>query len=122
MYFRKPDVELMQKAAEMLRGTHDFTSFSSAKSDTENRICTVKQLEIKQEGDMIFMDISADRFVMNMVRTIMGTLTEVGLGKRNPESMEELLQARNRERAGENAPPEGLFLTDVAYPPDIFML
>lgn len=121
MYYRKPYVPLMRDAAEMLLGTHDFTSFSSAKSDTGNRICTIKQLEIIQEGDLIMMDITADRFVMNMVRTIMGTLIEIGMERRKAESISEILQAKSRKKAGENAPPEGLFLTDVAYPSEIFL-
>ncbi len=122
IHLRKPDINLMKKASEFLKGRHDFTSFSSAKSDTENRVCTISHLELVETGDMIYMDITADRFVMNMVRTIMGTLTEVGLGKRTPESVKTILNAKNREMAGENAPPQGLFLMDVAYPSDIFLL
>lgn len=122
MLFRQLNTEDMIKAAEYLKGTHDFTSFSSARSDTENRICTVDKINIHEQDGILMMDISADRFVMNMVRTIMGTLAEVGFGKRQAESIPDILASKNRECAGENAPPQGLFLTDVEYPPDIFLL
>lgn len=121
MLYRQLNTDDMIKAAEYLKGTHDFTSFSSARSDTENRVCSVDKILIHQQDDILMMDISADRFVMNMVRTIMGTLAEVGLEKRTAESIPDILSAKNRECAGENAPPQGLFLTDVEYPPDIFL-
>lgn len=122
MLYRTLETADMLKAAAYLKGAHDFTSFSSARSDTENRICTVDKISIHEQDGILMMDISADRFVMNMVRTIMGTLAEVGLGKRQAESIPAILSAKNRESAGENAPPQGLFLTDVEYPSDIFLL
>lgn len=120
--YRKLDMNSMQEAAAHLLGTHDFTSFSSAKSDTESRVCTVTQLDIEQNDELIYIHITADRFVMNMVRTIVGTLVEVGLGKRNPGEMASLLALKNRQTTGENAPACGLYLREVKYPEHIFTI
>ncbi|MCG9910319.1 MAG: tRNA pseudouridine(38-40) synthase TruA [Flavobacteriales bacterium] len=118
--FKPLNLELMNSSTGYILGTHDFTSFSSAKSDTENRICMVKQFEFTQENDFIYLDITADRFVMNMVRTLAGTFAEIGLGKRLPEELPALLESKNRQTTGENAPPYGLYLKDVKYPEHIF--
>lgn len=120
--YRKLDMNSMQEAAAHLLGTHDFTSFSSAKSDTESRVCTVTQLDIEQNDELIYIHITADRFVMNMVRTIVGTLVEVGLGKRKPDEMTSLLALKNRQTTGENAPACGLYLREVKYPEHIFSI
>lgn len=120
--YRPLALENMKKAAQYLIGKHDFTSFSSTKSDTESRVCDVRHLDIIQDKDQIFIDISADRFVMNMVRTIVGTLVEIGHDKRKPEDIPQLLAQLNRQKAGENAPPYALYLREVKYPAHIFTL
>lgn len=113
-------VDHMREAAQHLLGRHDFTSFSSAKSDTEGRDCTVTRLELEPKGNQLHLHISADRFVMNMVRTITGTLVEVGLGKRTPDAIPALLAQKDRRVAGENAPAHALYLREVKYPEHIF--
>lgn len=110
----------MRVAMEYIKGKHDFTSFSSARSDIENRVCDVQHLTLTEEGEFIYADITADRFVMNMVRTIVGTLVEVGLGKRSPDSIPLLFELLDRQKNGENAPPFGLYLREVKYPEHIF--
>lgn len=120
--YRALDLKRMEEAAYFLKGKHDFTSFSSMKSDTESRICDVTQLDLGSDGTFIYVDITADRFVMNMVRTIVGTLVEVGLGKRKPSEMDKLIAALDRNQAGENAPPHALYLREVKYPAHIFNL
>lgn len=118
--YRTLDVQRMEEAAQLLKGKHDFTSFSSMKSDTESRVCDVKHLDLSTDGTFIYVDITADRFVMNMVRTIVGTLVEVGLEKRKPSEMVKIIAALDRKKAGENAPPHALYLREVKYPEHIF--
>lgn len=118
--YRPLNVDRMREAALHLMGKHDFTSFSSAKSDTEGRTCTVTELDLLPQGKQLHLHISADRFVMNMVRTITGTLVQVGLGKRTPHEIPELLQQKDRRVAGENAPAHALYLREVKYPEHIF--
>ena len=120
--YRTLDIYKMEEASRFLKGKHDFTSFSSMKSDTESRVCDVTQLDLTADGTFIYVDITADRFVMNMVRTIVGTLVEVGLRKRIPLDMAELIAASDRTKAGENAPPHALYLREVKYPEHIFIL
>lgn len=120
--YRPLRIEKMREACEHIKGKHDFTSFSSAKSDTHGRVCHVTQLDITETQDQIWIDITADRFVMNMVRTIVGTLVEVGLNKREPSDIITLFSSLNRQKAGENAPPHALYLREVKYPPHIFTL
>lgn len=118
--YRQLHVGRMREAAQHLMGKHDFTSFSSTRSDTEGRDCTITQLELLPQGNQLHLHISADRFVMNMVRTITGTLVEVGLGKRSPDEIPALLQQKDRRVAGENAPAHALYLREVKYPEHIF--
>lgn len=120
--YRPLNIENMEKAAEHLLGKHDFTSFSSTKSEIENRVCHVTKLTIRKEDTFIYVDISANRFVMNMVRTIVGTLVEVGIGKRTESDIDKILAAQDRTKAGENAPAHGLYLKEVKYPEHIFTI
>lgn len=122
-YISRPlDIERIQQAMNLIKGKHDFTSFSSARSEIENRVCNVTELCLSHEYDFIYIDITADRFVMNMVRTIVGTLVEIGSGKRKVENIPALFAAQNRQKAGENAPPYGLYLREVKYPELIFTI
>ncbi len=114
---RKLDMASMQEAASHLLGTHDFVGFRSTNSDKSSTICRVERAEIlnKGEGQLEFW-IAADHFVYNMVRIIAGTLIEVGLGKRAPESIAVALAAKDRNLAGTTAPSWGLTLQSVTYP------
>lgn len=112
---RKLDEEKMRRAAEYLLGTHDFLAFCSNKHFKKSSVRTLRRLELIREGEELRFELTADGFLYNMVRIIVGTLLEVGLGLRAPESMAEILQSRKRSQAGETAPPEGLCLLEVRY-------
>ena len=114
-----PDLERMNQAAALLHGEHDFSSFCRTQSETENRVCSVDraQWEATPEGHADFV-IRANRFLHGMVRAIVGTLVEVGMGKREPADMPDLLAARDRTVTGFAAPPGGLMLERVWYPDD----
>jgi len=117
------DFEQMNKAACLLLGTHDFSCFEKTGADNKTSICTIKRAEwIKYEpvmssgcGEYWYFKIEADRFLRNMVRAIVGTLIEVGRGKRSADSIVELLSSKDRCRAGESVPGHALFLTKVSY-------
>ncbi len=117
-----PDVDAMNEAASALLGRHDFSSFCRTKSETTNRVCTVDRAHWRpgdRAGDWTF-EIAADRFLHGMVRAIVGTLVEVGRGRRPAESLPALLAARDRREAGPAAPAHGLILDRVDYPTPVF--
>ncbi len=112
------DVATMQQAASTLVGTHDFRSFQAAGSDRKTTIRTIFALDVQRDvrpGGEIILEIEADGFLYNMVRNIVGTLVEIGLGNQSVHWIEEVLAARDRKKAGRTAPPEGLQLLHVTY-------
>ena len=114
---RVPDFEAMNEAAQHLLGTHNCSAFCRIQSETQNRVCTIEEAFWHQEtyeGDWVFK-ISADRFLHGMVRTIVGTLLEVGYGKRKPNDIKGLIESQDRTLAGPAAPPHGLVLEKVSY-------
>lgn len=113
----KMNIDTMAEAAKRLIGRHDFLAFKSTSTDPYETVCQVKQAEILNlgEGKLEFW-ISADHFVYNMVRIIVGTLVEIGLGKRPASDLEDALQSKQRYQAGPTAPPWGLCLQSVQYP------
>ncbi|RMH06853.1 MAG: tRNA pseudouridine(38-40) synthase TruA [Nitrospirae bacterium] len=115
--FRPLDVEAMQQAARILIGRHDFSSFQGSPTQVLNPICHLHRLVLQPEGSIIRITIQADRFLKQMVRTVVGTLVEIGLQRRSPETMDEILRAKDRRAAGKTAPPHGLYLMDVFYKP-----
>jgi len=115
-HIRHPlDLEKMRQAARYLLGEHDFTSFCSAKTWVENKVRTIYQLDVRQEGPFVWVICRGNGFLYNMVRIIVGTLVEVGLHKRDPASIPEVLAARDREQAGKTAPAKGLTMWEVIY-------
>ena len=106
----------MKKALTILIGKHDFTSFASTFSESETKTCHLKKGEISHNRHALIMTLTADRFLTHMVRNIVGTLVEVGLGKIKPNEMKTILEAKDRTKAGPTAPPHGLYLVDVRYP------
>ena len=115
-YYWDLDLEAMKKAAAFLVGTHDFTSFSTARADVTDRVRTIYELNLSKEGDMITLRIRGNGFLYNMVRIITGTLLRVGGGFILPEEIPDILRAKDRERAGETARPEGLTVIKIEYP------
>ncbi|TKB95394.1 MAG: tRNA pseudouridine(38-40) synthase TruA [Nitrospira sp.] len=113
--FKPLDDVAMQQAAATLIGSHDFSSFEGSLTDNDNPICRLQRLEVIRQDDQIFIEAYADRFLKHMVRAIVGTLVEVGLGKRTPDSLTEVLRACDRSAAGRTAPPQGLYLMRVDY-------
>jgi tRNA pseudouridine38-40 synthase len=109
------DLEEMRRAAAALIGAHDFTAFTVASSDAEDHVRTLFALDIGQDANEISIIASADGFLRYMVRTIVGTLIEVGRGKRTAASVAETLESLDRANAGPSAPANGLTLVRVNY-------
>jgi tRNA pseudouridine38-40 synthase len=109
------DDAAMNTAASHLIGTHDFSSFQTQPTENEDLICHLQRLVVSREGDRLRIEAYADRFLKQMVRSLVGTLVEVGLKKRPPDSLTTILTAHNRSAAGKTAPPQGLFLVRVDY-------
>lgn len=109
------DVEKMKSAAEYIVGEHDFASFCSSGSQVENTVRTVISLDIEKKDDIISIRISGNGFLYNMVRIIVGTLMKVGLGIYPPEYVKEIIEARDRYKAGPKAPACGLTLIGIEY-------
>ncbi len=109
------DVEEMIRATQFLLGEHDFKSFTSAKKGKKSTVRKITQIKIHREEDLLVFTFEGNGFLHHMVRILVGTLLEVGMGKRTPESVRELLEARNREMAGFLVPAKGLTLMKVYY-------
>ena len=115
-HIRKPlDTAEMSDAASILLGTHDFKAFEGAGSPRDHSVRTVTDSTIKETNGNLTYDIEANGFLRFMVRNIVGTLVEVGLGKIDTQTVRAILQSKDRSRAGATAPPQGLFLIDVMY-------
>ena len=109
------DTREMQCAARLLVGTHDFSAFTVQDSEIEDRVRALKRLDIQREESRIIIIAAADGFLRYMVRTIVGTLIEVGSGRRAAESVASVLESRDRRNAGAKAPACGLTLMRVDY-------
>ena len=116
------DFAAMNESAKLLIGKQDFASFCRTNTDVKTTICDLKQAEWKEldNGHAVFT-ISADRFLRNMVRAVVGTLFEVGRSKMTKEQFAEVITQHNRCAARDSAPAEGLFLTHIEYPEEIFL-
>ena len=116
------DFAAMNEAAKLLVGKQDFASFCRTNTDVKTTICDLSYAEWKElgNGHAVFT-ISADRFLRNMVRAVVGTLFEVGRGKVTKEQFAEVIAQHNRCAAGDSASAEGLYLTQVTYPKEIFL-
>jgi len=108
-------VKAMKRAAEFLIGEHDFSSFASQSSKKKTNVRTINAIEFDKKDGLVEVRITGDGFLYNMVRIIIGTLLEVGLGKMKPEEMSAIIESEDRHRAGPTAPAQGLFLETVRY-------
>jgi tRNA pseudouridine38-40 synthase len=105
----------MQEAANVLVGRHDFNAFRAADCERKTTVRSLGRLAIARAGEIVTVEVEADAFLKNMVRIIVGTLCEVGFGKRAPADMRQILDGRDRTRAGVTAPACGLALVRVDY-------
>jgi tRNA pseudouridine38-40 synthase len=111
----KPNIEKMQEAAQYIIGEHDFSSFCAANTSVVDKVRTVHDLQFEWRGEELHMTIEGTGFLYNMVRIIAGTLWEVGIEKRSPKNVDEIVASMNRNKAGKTAPPQGLYLEKVFY-------
>lgn len=109
------DSNKMNEASTLLLNYTNFQCFSKSNTDVKTYNCKIETAFWKQENDMLIFTISADRFLRNMVRAIVGTLIDVGLGKLKVEEMNAIIQSKNRSEAGFSVPAKGLYLTEVMY-------
>ena len=112
----KLDVEKMKEAVKYFEGEHDFKAFKASGTSSKSSIRTIYKAEVKQmPDDRIYVELTGNGFLYNMVRIITGTLVEVGLGKIEPKEIESIIKSKKRENAGKTLPPEGLYLVKVEY-------
>ncbi|SHN19235.1 tRNA pseudouridine(38-40) synthase TruA [Mucilaginibacter sp. OK098] len=112
----KPDVDLMNKAAAIIMEYKDFSCFSKSNTQVKTNICKITNAEWEVKGYGIIFHISADRFLRNMVRAIVGTLMMVGRKEIEPHAVRSIIESKNRSNAGMSVPAGGLYLTKVCYP------
>lgn len=109
------DVEAMQEAGKYIIGTHDFKCFCAAKAQVKTTVRTVLDVQVKSHGDEIIVEVKGEGFLYNMVRIITGTLIKVGLHAYPPEHVQEIIESKDRTKAGETVPAKGLFLQKIEY-------
>lgn len=121
VYFQ-PDLQLMNRLCDVLKEYSDFTSFSRLHTDVKTNICRIDHAQWTQTDCHSFVfTITADRFLRNMVRAIVGTLLEAGKGRLDERGFRRIIEAKNRNVAGDSAPAHALFLEDVVYPDGIWL-
>ncbi|MGI5860485.1 MAG: tRNA pseudouridine(38-40) synthase TruA [Myxococcales bacterium] len=113
--FRPLDCEAMQRAGASLLGRHDFSAFRASDCEAATTVREVRRLSVQRAGDIVTVEIEATAFLKHMVRNIVGTLVEVGLGRRSVESVAQVLASGDRDQAGATAPAHGLCLVKVFY-------
>ena len=118
--YREPDFALMQEAAQVLLAYTDFQCFSRVKTDVKTYLCTVTEARFEHKDHAVIFHVSANRFLRNMVRAIVGTLLDIGYGKTSVAQLHDIIASKNRNMAGASAPARGLYLTKVEYPQQLF--
>lgn len=111
----KLDVEKMKEASKFFEGEHDFKAFKSSGTSAKNSVRTIYKAVVKEEGENIIIELTGNGFLYNMVRIISGTLLDVGLGKINPSEIPDIINSKDRQRAGKTLPAHGLYLVEVLY-------
>ena len=109
------NIEKMRKALSYFEGEHDFKAFKASGTSSKSSVRTIYKTEIRKENDRIFIELTGNGFLYNMVRIIVGTLVEVGLGKIDPEEIPNIIKAKERAKAGKTLPPYALYLVKVDY-------
>ncbi len=115
LWRRNIDVNKMNEACKILFEYEDFTSFAKLHTDNKTNLCKIYKAEWEQNGSELKFTVSANRFLRNMVRAIVGTMVEVGSEKIQPNDIRKVIENKNRNSAGTSAPAHGLFLVDVGY-------
>ena len=115
------NLDIMNKACEMMLGEKDFGCFCKANADNHTNLCNVSEAIWTESENMVVFQISANRFLRNMVRAIVGTMLEIGQGKMDLKEFQNVLDSKDRSYAGPSVPPHGLYLTAVEYPSKIFL-
>ena len=105
----------MQKAVKYFEGEHDFKAFKASGTSSKSSVRKIYEANVYQENEKIFIELTGNGFLYNMVRIIAGTLVDVGLGKIEPEEIPKIIQEGKRENAGKTLPPNGLYLVKVMY-------
>ena len=111
----KLDIQKMQEAVKYFEGEHDFKAFKASGTSSKNSVRTIYETKIYEQGERIYIELTGNGFLYNMVRIITGTLVEVGLGKISPDQIPEIIKIGKRENAGKTLPPQGLYLLKVMY-------
>ena len=111
----KLDIKAMQIAVKYFEGEHDFKAFKASGTSSKSSVRTIYKAEVRKEGDNIIIELTGNGFLYNMVRIISGTLLDVGLGKIKPEEIPEIIESKDRQRAGRTLPAHGLYLVQVVY-------
>ncbi len=119
--FNSLDVDLMNEGAAMLMKFNDFTSFSKLHTQVKTNNCRIMEAHWKEEGHLLLFTITADRFLRNMVRAIVGTLLKLGQHTVTLDGLHGIIESHDRSKAGMSVPAHGLYLVDVSYPEDIFL-
>ncbi len=114
-YKSKLDESIMQKAAEKFIGKHDFVGFCSSGSSVVDTVRTIHKFTVERQGDMIIISVAADGFLYNMVRILAGTLYYVAIGKINPDDIPDIINSKDRNKAGITLCAKGLFLDNITY-------
>ena len=111
----KLDQNKMNEAAGYLIGEHDFKSFKASGTSSKSSVRTIFDAKVTREGELVIIELTGNGFLYNMVRIIAGTLIDVGINKINPKDVKNILEAKDRLKAGKTLPPNGLYLVNVEY-------
>ena len=114
------DIERMRKAAEYIIGRHDFSSFMAMGSPVNTTVRTVKYFNVERDGDRVIFSVAADGFLYNMVRIMVGTLLDISKGRIEVGKISDIIEKKDRTKAGVTAPPDGLYLAKVVYKENFF--
>ena len=115
------DISLMNSACQIMMSYKDFECFSRTKTDVKTFICNIESAKWEQTKNHLGFTITADRFLRNMVRAIVGTMLNVGTNKISLDNFQEIIQSKDRSKAGSSAPAKGLYLTEIKYPKSTYL-